>query len=187
MLFAVWDLETTDLLKPDAKIIEFHAALWDLDTRTKVEEFHTYIDPKRSIAPSAERVHGISLASLAGKPVFRDVMGPIQAIFGRAMFRVAHNGDGFDVPFLDMELRNAGVPECDVPNFDTMLLGRWAKPDGSVPNLGALAFACDVPYDTSKAHAADYDDEVLAQCFFRGLDFGFFTLAGIVEGHAAAA
>jgi DNA polymerase-3 subunit epsilon len=57
-----------------------------------------------------------------------------------------------------------------------MLMGRFATPMGTVPNLGALCWALDIPYDPTKAHAADYDVDCTAQAFFRGLDWGWFKI-----------
>lgn len=49
-------------------------------------------------------------------------------------------------------------------------------PDGSLPNLGALCFACGVEYDKAKAHGALYDVDVMMASFFSQFDRGFFSL-----------
>ena len=68
-----------------------------------------------------------------------------------------------------------GMP-TDIPIIDTMIQGRWATPDGAVPNLEALCFACNVEYDRNKAHGATYDVSVMMACFFKQYERGFFTL-----------
>ncbi len=181
MLIAGSDTETTGLLGPDGtpgdhRIIEFYASLWDSATRTKVDSLFLRMDPQRSIQPGAQAVHHISLADLAGKPLWKAVAGDIHTFLGRADLVVGHNWDGFDKPFIDGELVRAGLAKTTKPTFDTMTEGRWATPTGLIPNLGALCWACDVPYDASKAHAAEYDVEVMMQSFFRALDWGFFQL-----------
>lgn len=174
------DLETTGLLEKDGKpgdhrIIEVCAQLWNADTKTRVFNFVQRIDPQRAIAAQAQAIHGISSADLIGKPTWEMVAPKLHAVISKASLIVAHNGAGFDEPFLNGEFERIGLPRVG-PWFDTMLEGRCATPTGAVPNLGALCFAFGVNYDTEKAHAADYDVEVMMACFFRGLDWGHFAL-----------
>ncbi|KCY89039.1 hypothetical protein J831_3542, partial [Acinetobacter baumannii 25691_8] len=39
-----------------------------------------------------------------------------------------------------------------------------------------LCFALNIDYDPNAAHAADYDVDVMMQCFFAGLDRGFYKI-----------
>jgi DNA polymerase-3 subunit epsilon len=131
----------------------------------------------RGIDPGAEAVHGISSDMLIGEPTW-EVVGPkLGKLLSRCNVIVAHNGEGFDLPFAFAELARIGEP---VPNgirvVDTMLQGRWATPDGALPNLRRLCWACDVEYDKSKAHAATYDVDVMLQCFFGQWAEGFFQV-----------
>jgi DNA polymerase-3 subunit epsilon len=170
------DIETTGLLSPDHRIIEIYIGLWDVDTRERVEELNQRIDPQRAIAADAQRVHGISNVDLVGCPIWLDVTNDVTHILGRADAIVGHNGKEFDLPFINQELQRVGRPIIELPIIDTMLDGRWATPIGKVPNLGELCFACEVDYDTTEAHAADYDVSVMMKCLFRGLEWGFFHL-----------
>lgn len=182
MLIAGSDTETTGLLGPDGtpgdhRIIEFYASLWDLATRTKVDSLLLRINPQRSIDAKAQQVHKIALSDLQGCPLWKDVAGKVRAFLERADFVVGHNWNGFDAPFIDGELVRVGLPKLTKPTIDTMLEGRWATPTGLIPNLGKLCWACDVPYDDTKAHAADYDvDGAMMPSFFRALDWGFFEI-----------
>ncbi|CAO3459596.1 hypothetical protein [Azospirillum argentinense] len=180
------DLETTGIDKKSGgagehRVIEVSAQFYDLTSRRKVKAYVQRIDPQRAIAPDAQRVHKIAGADLIGCPTW-DVVGPkVHKILAASSLVVAHNGLGFDRPFLKDELARLGLALPDTPWFDTMLEGRWASPVGAVPNLGALCWACDVPYDTEQAHGADYDVDVMMSCFFRGLDWGFYQLpAGLL-------
>lgn len=180
MLIAGSDLETTGLEIGDHRIIEAYVGLWDSDTRKLVRETNLRINPQRSIMPAAQAVHRISIQDLQGCPIWdRSVAGLVREAIEAADFAVAHNGEGFDLPFLNYEFKRVGVPELEVPMFDTMLSARWATPQGKVPNLGELCFSCGVEYDPSKAHAAEYDVQKMMDCFFRGLDWGFYTLPAI--------
>lgn len=186
MLYAALDTETTGLLAPDHRIIEVYIGLYK--NGKKVWEFDQRIDPQRSIGAEAQRVHGISASDLYGKPTFDAVASVIRGALDRADCFVWHNGDEFDGPFLDQELRRVGLPGMpQKPSIDTMLHGVWATPDGKKPRLGELCFACGVDYDTSKAHAASYDVDVMMECFMRGQKWGFFKLPSDEEGLSRAA
>lgn len=170
-----FDLETTGLLAPEHRIVEIYAGLWDLDTRELIEDLNQRIDPQRSIAADAQRVHGISGTDLIGKPTFEMLAPTIHAFITDADLVVAHNGDEFDLPFINMELTRVGLSKSDSPSFDTMTC-RWSTPSGKPPSLAEFCFACDVEYDPAKAHAADYDVHVMMTAFFRGLDWGWIKL-----------
>ena len=176
MIIIGGDIETTGLEPGDHKIIEVYLGAWDLATRKLTDEYYTRIDPQRSIALDAQRVHGISLSDLQGCPLWEDVAAPIQAFLNRGQLIVGHNWKSFDGPFINYELRRVKLPEVAVPVLDTMRNGRWATPNGKVPTLGELCFACNIPYDPAKAHAADYDVKVMMQAFFRGLEWKAFTI-----------
>lgn len=166
------DTETTGLLAPDHRIVEVYFGLYR--SGIKIWEWETRIDPKRSIGIEAQRVHGITAGDLIGKPTMEEVAPTIAKIMSRASYYVAHNGESFDLPFIEMELSRCGVAMPKKPLVDTMLEGVWSTPDGKKPKLAELAFACGVEYDPSKAHAAAYDVDVMADSFFRGVSWGFF-------------
>jgi len=178
MKIAGLDTETTGLLNPEHRIIEIYIGMWDFETRARERVLKTRIDPERTIAADAQRVHGISSADLVGMPKFKAVAPHIVAFLGDCDLIVAHNGDEFDLPFINMELERTGYSKITTPSMDTMLLGRHATPNGKVPNLGELCFAYDVHYDPARAHAASYDVERMMDCFFKGVDWGWFKLKG---------
>lgn len=177
ILIAGVDIETTGLSQVDGdRVIEIAIGIYDLATQAKVGAYVTRINPQRSIDPKAQEVHGIAFEDLVSAPLWEDVAPKVSAILSRCKYAVMHNGEGFDAPFIYGELLRAGqaLPELGV--VDTMLQARWATADGNVPNLGALCFACGVPYDPSKAHGALYDVEVMVQSFFSQFSRGFFQL-----------
>jgi len=114
----VLDTETTGLdPKTGHRLIEI-ACIELEDYLPTGRHFHRYCHPDRTIDPDAERVHGISLASLADKPRFHEpqVWEEMVAFIGEADL-IAHNAP-FDRGFLNAELgrvnhpRNGGSTPC---------------------------------------------------------------------------
>lgn len=182
-IIAGLDIETTGLLTPDHRIIEVYIGLWRDDK--KVFEYERRIDPQRSIAADAQKVHGITASDLMGKPTFDMIAPDIVKILSRAHVFIAHNGAEFDGPFLKQELRRVGHSLPQRPIFDTMLEGVWATPTGKKPRLQELCFACGIDYDPAKAHAAAYDVDRMMECLFRGASWGFFALPEVEIARAA--
>lgn len=178
MLITGLDTETTGLSPEKGdRIIEVCLSVYDFTTRTKKVCFKQRIHPgSKSIHPDAQRVHGISMEDLVGCPTFDKVAPKICAILERSDWAIAHNLD-FDAPFLQHELSACGLSlPAKLKGYCTMENGRWACPDGKLPRLQELCGSLGVEYDPSKAHAAEYDVDVMMQSLFIGLDLGFFRL-----------
>lgn len=176
MIFGGLDFETTGLdPQKGHRIIEVALDLRKEDG-SRLGTYETRINPERSIDPAAEAVHGISYDMLLECPTWNVVAPKLSALVARCDYIIAHNGDGFDLPFMIHEFMRVGVAVPRIRSIDTMLQGRWATPDGAVPSLKALAWACDVEYDPSKAHGALYDVGVMLDCFFQQYPRGYFQL-----------
>lgn len=177
ILIAGADIETTGIMQPDGhRIIEVCVRIHELDTGKFRGQFMSRVNPERGIDPDAQAVHGISLDDVLSAPTWDKVAPQLAKVLSVCRYVVAHNGEGFDAPFICGELVRAGQALPEFALIDTMLQARWATPDGSLPSLKALCFACGVEYDTTKAHAADYDVKVMMDCFFRQYPRGFFQL-----------
>jgi DNA polymerase-3 subunit epsilon len=168
------DTETTGLEYGDHRFVEIYIGLYR--DEQLVAKFHTLIDPKRSIPAEAQRIHKITPADVAGKPDWETVAPKVQAFLAKADTHIAHNA-GFDMPFIEYELKRAGILMPKRPVIDTMDYV-WATPDGKKPSLKELCFACGVDYaETDQtgvgAHAADYDVDVMMQSLFAARRFGF--------------
>lgn len=171
------DIETTGLSQEEGhRIIEFGISLYDADTRANKGALIQRINPERSIQAEAQRVHGISYEELIDEPKWETVASKIARVIGSCKYIVAHNGLGFDLPFVRNELMRVGVAMPEVILIDTMLDARWATPMGKLPSLKELCFALEVDYDVALAHSARYDIDTMMKCFWRGLDLGFFKL-----------
>lgn len=171
------DIETTGLEQSQGhRIVEIAALLYDLDTRALRGKWVQRFNPQRPIDPGAQAVHGIRFEDVSGCPTWEQGAPMMSRIMQNSKLLVAHNGAHFDFPFIGMELARVGVTVPNVECLDTMVEGRWATPFGKSPNLGELCFACGVPYDKSKAHAAEYDVSVMMECFFHAYGKGFYKL-----------
>ncbi|QFZ84551.1 3'-5' exonuclease [Variovorax paradoxus] len=176
-LAAFYDSESTGLKQEDGhRLIEVAAHIYDLDSKARVGRFVQRINPQRGIDPDAQAIHDIAFDELINEPTWEEVGPKLSKILSACTYVVAHNGEGFDLPFTFREFIRIGAPVPKVRSIDSMLQARWATGDGSLPNLKALCFACGVDYDPTQAHAADYDVDVMAKCFFSQVDRGFFTL-----------
>lgn len=180
MIIAGTDTETTGLSQEDGhRIIEIAIAMYQTDDglsfRKLGKTWVQRINPMRAIDPGAQAVHGISSADLKGCPEWDAVAPKVHKFLSHTDLLVAHNVE-FDAPFIALELARLGY---DVPNFDvfcTMKEGRAATAMGKLPSLSELAWALGYNYDTSEAHAADYDIDLTMDCFFKGLKEGLYHL-----------
>jgi DNA polymerase-3 subunit epsilon len=186
MKLAAIDTETTGLeISANDRIIEIAILTYDWSTRALVDRYVQRIDPDRAISAGAQAVHGISYTELVGCPKWEDVARTIHAKLDACDYMVAHNAE-FDLPFIGSELLRVGLTLPHGIGFCTMENARWACADGKFPKLGELCFALGVPYDPAAAHAADYDTERMMECFWRGVDRGFYTLPPLPAARMAA-
>ncbi len=125
--------------------------------------YQVYINPERDMPPEAERVHGISAAFLADKPLFAAVVDEFLAFIGDAPL-VAHNAS-FDIGFVNAELQRVGrEPLPSGRTIDTVDLARRKFP-GAQASLDALCrrFQIDTAHRTK--HGALLDAELLAKVY----------------------
>lgn len=175
------DIETTGLdWEAGHRVIELGMILYDYDPVTndfnRLGGFTQRINPQRSIDPAAQQVHGIRFDDVAMEPTWEVIAPKLVKIMRSTKVIVAHNGDGFDLPFITHELLRIGLPIPDVKTVDTMKSARWATVNGKYPTLGELCFATGTSYDTAQAHAALYDVDRMMECFIKAHKQGFFTL-----------
>lgn len=159
----IFDTETTGLDSREDRIIEIGGV--ELVNRFPTgRSFHVYIHPEnREIHPEAQAVHGISMADLAGKPVFSQIAGEFLAFIDGARL-VAHNAS-FDMGFVNQELRRIGAERVDSDRvIDTLAIARRKHPMG--PNsLDALCRRYGVDNSRRTKHGALLDAELLAEVY----------------------
>ena len=180
IIISFLDLETTGLKQEEGhRIIELAFLLfsYDLNTHEKkaIGKYVQRVNPNRSIDAKAQAVHHIAINDLMGEPTWEEVVDKVVKVLIKTDLLVAHNIN-FDAPFIANEILRVGrkLPECET--FCTMDEGRFASFDGFPPSLRKLADCFDIKYDLTKAHSALYDISLTAQCFFLGLERGYYQL-----------
>lgn len=175
----VLDTETTGL-DPESghRLIEIACVELD-DFIPTGRSFHRLIDPERDVDIEAERVHGLSLAKLSGKPKFSDieVVEELLAFVGEATI-IAHNAP-FDRGFLNAELARVGRSGIAEDRWvDTLGLAQKRFP-GMYNSLDALCRRFRISLAEREKHSALVDAKLLASVYLelqggreRGLDLG---------------
>jgi DNA polymerase III subunit epsilon len=159
----LFDTETTGL-EPDLghRVIEV-AALELMNDLPTGRRFHALVDPERDIPEDATRIHGLTLAGLAGKPRFAEIVDDLLEFLGEAKL-IAHNAP-FDFAFLDAEFVRLGLPTLSASRMiDTLALAKVRFP-GMPNSLDALCrrFAIDLSARTT--HNALLDCRLLADVY----------------------
>jgi DNA polymerase-3 subunit epsilon len=125
--------------------------------------FHKYINPERDMPAEAERIHGLSTAFLADKPVFAAIAEEFVAFVDGAPL-VAHNA-GFDLGFVNAELARLGLGLFPADRtIDTVDLARRKFP-GAQASLDALCRRFQIDTARRTKHGALLDAELLAQVY----------------------
>ncbi|MCL2331135.1 MAG: exonuclease domain-containing protein [Proteobacteria bacterium] len=163
-----FDTETTgfDYAKGD-RIIEI-GAVEILDGKITDRIFHEYINPEgKIIPPSAYSVHKLSNEFLADKPAFAKVAPKLWEFFGEDSTIVAHNGSGFDFPFINYELTQLGLPAIpSARQLDSITLATGKVFGPKNYTLDSLAKWFEVSLATrADAHGALVDAEILAKVY----------------------
>lgn len=177
----VFDLETTGFKFSEGHRIVEIGCVELVNGAVTGRNFHTYVNPERDMPPGAFEVHGLSAEFLRDKPVFKDPrVAPAFLDFVAGAQLIAHNGIGFDLPFLNAELEAAGLEPLDRNNIiDTLHLARRKYP-GAPASLDALCarFAIDTAIRQRDGHGALLDSKLLAAVYIEltggvqaGLDF----------------
>lgn len=172
------DIETTGLSQSDGhRIIEIALHPFVLETQQRLTPLLWRINPERSIDPAAQAVHKISFEDVMLCPKWGDVAPRFALALSKMNAVVAHNGESFDIPFINGEFMRIGQPApSNYALVDTCVQGRWATPMGKIPNLRELCFATGVDYNPELAHRADYDVDCMMKAFFVGYEKGFFKI-----------
>jgi len=153
--FVAFDLETTGLMPGFDRVVEIGAVRFDADGRES-GRFERLVNPERPMSPSAEAVHGISDAMLAGAAPAREVLPEFVAFLGPpgASTILAHNAC-FDAGFLGRELGRIGSTGRGYAVVDTLALARRRLPHLVSHRLDALADALGLDPDGPHRALAD--------------------------------
>ncbi len=182
----VLDTETTGLYPADGhRLIEIACVEIDECVPTG-RTFHAYVHPERDIDPDAERVHGISLASLEGRPRFAEIADAFLEFIGDAVL-VAHNA-AFDRGFINAELERLGLATTPEARWvDTLAMAQKKFP-GMYNSLDALCKRFKIPLSEREKHGALIDTRLLAGVYLelqggreRALDLTQAAVRGVAQ------
>jgi DNA polymerase-3 subunit epsilon len=161
------DTETTGL-DPNTgdRIVEI-GCVEMVSRRLTGRNLHLYLNPERPGSEEAIRIHGLTDEFLADKPRFREIADEfVEYVRGAEV--IIHNA-GFDVGFLDAELRRAGRPrfaELADGILDTLVMAREMYP-GKANSLDALCRRLEVDNTHRHFHGALLDSNLLAEVYIR--------------------
>ena len=161
------DTETTGL-SPDSgdRIIEI-GCIEMVNRRLSGRTLHCYLNPERRSHEDAIKVHGLTDEFLADKPLFASIADELLEFVEGAEI-IIHNA-GFDVGFLDEELRRLGRPKfpgCVAQVTDSLLMARAMFP-GKANSLDALCKRLEVDNSNRALHGALLDAGLLAEVYIR--------------------
>ena len=163
--FVVFDLETTGLSPWGGdEIIEIGAVKIYGNQVDNENIFHSLINPKRPIPPSASRINGITDEMVADAPVVDQVLPRFWDYVGQSWL-VAQNAK-FDLSFLMKYLvRQKMKKQFEV--YDTVTMSRRAFPNETGHNLDKIAQRLGLQYDSTDRHRSIGDVMITAHAFIR--------------------
>ncbi len=127
--------------------------------------FHRYINPQRDVPDEVVRVHGLTSAFLADKPLFGhpSVVEEMLAFIGDDPL-VAHNAE-FDRRFINAEFKRLNLPEIEKSRcIDTLAIARKKFP-GAPASLDALCRRFNIDKSAREKHGALLDSQLLAAVY----------------------
>ena len=129
-------------------------------------EFHSYLNPERSIDPGAVKIHGLSRDFLSDKPRFSEIYNELFDFIKDSELLI-HNAE-FDLGFLNNELQQINVNQKIEDHvekvIDTLLMARQMHP-GQRNSLDVLTDRYNIQgYDRSY-HGALIDSKILGEVY----------------------
>ena len=159
----ILDTETTGFYYQDNDRIIEVGAIEMINRKLTGSSIHIYINPEKPVDDSVD-VHGITDEFLADKPKYAEIADVLFEFLKGAEI-IAHNAT-FDMNFLDMEFKRAGLPAlsevCEVT--DTLALAKNKHP-GQKNSLDALVRRYEIPARDRTFHGALLDAEILADVY----------------------
>ncbi len=152
--FVAIDVETTGLRPVNQRVIEIGAVRFR--DGLEVGRFATLVNPHKRIPKAIIALTGIRDADLADQPEFDAIADELVAFVGASV--VAGHNVGFDLGFLDAELRRTGRQPFANERIDTVGLAMKLLPGVRKPSLDRVAKALGIP--SRDLHRADVDAEL---------------------------
>jgi len=159
----VLDTETTGIDPADGHRIVEIGCVELMDHLPTGRSLRHYLCPERLVPLETQKVHGLTDAFLADKPIFADVVDEIMEFIGDAPL-VIHNAS-FDLKFINAELHRVGrSPFPYARAIDTIEIAK-AKLPGVRYSLDELCKRFGVDLSARTVHGALLDAELTAQIY----------------------
>lgn len=147
--------------------------------------YQVYINPERIVPEEVVKIHGLTNEFLKDKPVFKDIVDGFLEFIGDKPL-VAHNANGFDVPFLNFELKNAGYPPLKNKIIDSLEIAKKINP--TCNSLDDLCKKYGVDNSMRTEHGALLDSVLLAEVYMyltggKAPKLDIFTHVETIEHH----
>ena len=157
------DTETTGLNPIEGhRVVEIGCVELDNNIPTG-KEWHTYLNPERSMPEAALAVHGLDDNFLSDKPLFKDISLEFLNFIEGAQL-VIHNAR-FDIGFLNNELNLVNLPIINIEEaIDTVQVARQTIP-GAAASLEALCKRFNIDLSQRGKHGALLDAQLLAEVY----------------------
>ena len=159
--YVCFDLESTGLSIKYDRITEFGAV--KIKNGLVVDRMDILINPEMPIPKKIQEITNITDEMVKNQPTIKEVLPKILEFFGDSVI-IAHNFE-FDYNMIKEAMRVNGFGYFKQPAIDTLAISRFVYPENTQHSLGALSKRLEVNYDSESAHRADYDAEVLANCW----------------------
>tara|TARA_Y100000590_G_C15699307_1_gene1006242 strand:+ start:479 stop:1156 length:678 start_codon:yes stop_codon:yes gene_type:complete len=168
MLEVILDTETTGLSTAEKhRIVEIGCIELNNQIPTN-KNFHVYLNPQRSVSEDAYKVHGYSDKFLSSQKIFAEIAESFLT-FIKDKKIIIHNA-GFDISFLNYELRLIGKKIIDRKNIiDTLEIARQKYP-GAQNSLNALCKRFGIDNSRRQKHSALIDCQLLKEVYINLLD-----------------
>lgn len=159
--FVSFDTETTGLSIRNSKIIEIGAV--KIKNNMIIDRFNMLVNPHEKLSEFIESKTHIK-QEMVDNANDIEVVLPLFLDFIKDTILIAHNAV-FDYQMINEPYKKIYGKTFDFPIIDTLPLSRYFYPSNRDHNLGALANRLECEYNETSAHRADYDAEVLAECW----------------------
>ena len=133
MKYLFFDLETTGIGVGNNKVIELAAILYDSETDSSIDQYHTFIDPQMDITSFITNLTGITNQMVKNQPTEMLAFERFAAFIQKCNpdFICGHNIDAFDMKWVQHrnDLYNLGI-DLTIPTLDTLKLAREISKEG---------------------------------------------------------
>lgn len=167
--YVIFDLETTSLNPRFGEIIEFGAII--VENNLVIDKIQFFVKPSEPISKFTTELTGITQKMLDEQYKFdnqKDAIEEILKIF-KDYTLVAHNAS-FDIGYINEKMFQFNLGQLKNQIVDTLTIARYLFPFSISYRLEVISKKLNVVYDSSIAHRADYDAEVLQKVWFNMID-----------------